>query len=50
MGKDYAAKAGEKGIWNIAHLKGGKEKPAANKEYSANVGEKGTWDISGIPK
>ena len=50
VGKDYAAKAGEKGIWNIAHLKGGKEKPAANKDHAANVGEKGTWDISGIPK
>jgi hypothetical protein len=50
IGKDYAAKAGEKEIWDITHLKGGKENPAVNKDYAAGIGEKGTWDISGLPK
>jgi hypothetical protein len=41
---------GEKGIWDITHLKGGKTSPSASKDYAANIGEKGTWDISGLPK
>jgi hypothetical protein len=37
--------AGEKGLWDISHLKGHPSHPI-NKDYAAKIGEKGVWDIT----
>jgi len=46
IGKDYAAKIGEKEIWNITHVPGGKANPAFNKDYAAKPGEGKPWSIN----